>query len=120
MPGDPPPHSGRAPEPDPDPVLRNALREAIVIGLAWAACTAYCCAYSYFYGYIRPGHPLGAADLHPVFGMPSWVFWGIMAPWAVCAVFTFWFAGFVMVDDDLGVDHTPDLEREIREGGHHE
>ena len=58
--------------------------------------------------------------MHPIAGMPSWVFWGIMVPWALCALFTFWFAGFFMADDDLGKDHTPDLERDIREGGHHE
>jgi hypothetical protein len=52
--------------------------------------------------------------------MPSWVFWGVIVPWAVCALFTFWFAGFVMADDDLGKDHTPDLEEEIRTGRRHE
>jgi hypothetical protein len=57
--------------------------------------------------------------------MPSWVFWGIMVPWAACALFTFWFAGFFMTDDDLGEDKTPELEEDIRAaataaGGRHE
>lgn len=105
---------------EPDPVLTNSRREAVIIGLAWLAATAYTCIYSYLYGYIRPGRPLTVADIRPVLGMPSWVFWGIMAPWAACSLFTFWFAGFYMVDDDLGKDHTPELERDIREGGLHE
>ena len=104
---------------DTDPVLRHSRREAIIIGLAWLASTTYCCAYSYFAGYIRPGRPLGREDVQPILGMPSWVFWGIMVPWLACALFTFWFAGFYMADDDLGRDHTNELESDIREGGLH-
>jgi hypothetical protein len=103
-----------------DPVVTNARREAIVIGLAWLAATVYTCAYCYAFGYTRPDAPRVVADIRPVLGMPSWFFWGVMAPWAVCAAFTFWFAGFYMADDDLGSDHTPELESDIREGGLHE
>lgn len=102
-----------------DPVLIHARREALIIGLVWLSCTVYSCSYSYLYGYIRPGHPLGPADIHPVLGMPSWVFWGIIFPWFLCALFTFWFAGFYMADDDLGVDHAAELQADIREGGLH-
>ena len=73
--------------PEPDPVLKNARREAIIIGLVWLAATAYCCVYCYLFGYIRAGQPLGPQDVRPILGMPSWVFWGIMVPWArLCAV----------------------------------
>jgi hypothetical protein len=106
--------------PTEDPVLKNARREAIIIGVAWFAAMTYCCTYCYFFGYIRPGFQPGPADVQPVLGMPSWVFWGIMVPWAVCSLFTIWFAGFVMTDDDLGKDHTAELEANIREGGLHE
>ena len=105
---------------DTDPVLKNARREAIVIGLAWLTSTVYTCTSCYLFGYNRPDRPLGPADVHPVFGMPSWIFWGIMVPWSVCALFTFWFAGWRMADDELGKDHTPELESDIREGGLHE
>jgi hypothetical protein len=104
---------------DTDPVLKNSRREAVIIGLAWLAATTYCCVYSYFFGYIREGRPLGPADIRPVFGVPSWVFWGYLVPWGVSALFTFWFAGFFMSDDDLGSDHTSELESDIREGGAH-
>ena len=99
------------------PVVTHARREALIIGAAWLASTVYSCTYSYLYGYIRPDHPLTAADVNPVFGVPSWFFWGILAPWAACALFTFWFAGFFMADDDLGPDHAGELESDIREGG---
>ena len=79
--------------------------------------TTYCCAYSYWFGYDRPGRVLGPGDVKPVFGVPSWAFWGFLVPWIVCGLFTFWFAGFYMADDDLGRDHTGELESDIREGG---
>jgi hypothetical protein len=108
---------GNALTPKTDPVLRNSRREAIVIALAWLISTVYSCGYCYLFGYSRPDRPLGPQDIHPILGMPSWVFWGIMAPWAVASLFTFWFAGFVMKDDDLGKDHAPELESDLREGG---
>jgi hypothetical protein len=101
-------------------VLKNARREAVVILGAWLASTAYCCAYAYAFGYQRPGKVLGVEQIRPVLGMPSWVFWGVIVPWAACAVFTFWFAGFRMSDDDLGSDHSQELEADIREGGMNE
>ena len=99
-----------------DPVLIHSRREAIIIACVWAAATAYCCIYSYLFGYIREGRPLGKADVHPIFGMPSWFFWGVILPWGVCGVFTLWFVGFVMAEDDLGKDHSEELDDQIRGG----
>lgn len=100
-----------------DPVLKNSRREAIIITVAWFLSTVYCCTYCYFTGYTTSSKPLGMDDVKPILGMPSWIFWGVMAPWFVCSIFTFWFAGFYMIDDDLGKDHTGELEQDIREGG---
>lgn len=88
-----------------------------MILLAWLACTVYCCAYCYFFGYIREGRPLGAEDIRPVMGVPSWFFWGVMAPWVACGVFNVVYAGLFMTDDDLGPDHAGELESDIRERG---
>ena len=87
-----------------DPVVRHARREAILIGLVWGASTLYCCLYSWAFGYTSPEHPLTGKDVRPILGIPSWAFWGYVAPWGVCSAFTFWFAGFYMADDDLGRD----------------
>lgn len=105
---------------DTDSVLKNSRREAIIIGVVWVVSTIYCCAYSYWAGYERPGQKLGPDDVHPIFGMPSWIFWGVIVPWVACSIFIFWFAGFYMSDDDLGKDRTSELEADIREGGLHE
>lgn len=104
----------------PDPVVTNAKREAVIIGLAWLAATAYSCIYCYLFGYTRPDRPLEPEDIKPVLGVPAWFFWGVLAPWSVCAAFTLWFAGWYMADDDLGKDHTRELESDIREAGLHE
>ncbi len=103
-----------------DPTLRNARREAIIIVAVWALVTIYCCVYSYFTGYIRTGKALGLQDVQPVLGMPSWFFWGVIVPWILCTLFTFWFAGIFMTEDDLGSDHAAELESDIREGGEDE
>ena len=100
-----------------DPVLRNARREAILIVTIWLAAAAHCCMVSYLLGYSTPERPLGPADLHFVFGIPGWVFWGYLIPWLVCGILTVVVAGFVMVDDDLGSDHAAELDRDIREQG---
>lgn len=93
-----------------DPVVRNARREGTIIGLVWLASTLYCCFYSWAFGYSSPERPLTIADVRPIWGVPSWAFWGYIVPWGVCAVFTIWFAGFYMTDDDLGVDQFKEPE----------
>jgi hypothetical protein len=98
-----------------DPVLRNARREGWIITAVWLAAAIYCCVYSYIFGYDRPGQVLGQDDLDPVLGVPNWFAFGVMLPWFVCSVFTLVFAGFLMVEDDLGTDHAQELDRDIRE-----
>lgn len=101
--------------PNPDPILKHARREAVVILSAWALCTAYCCTYCYLFGYIRPGRGRGADDLQFVLGIPSWFAWGVLAPWVVCFCFSIIYAGAFMADDDLGSDRADKLERDIRD-----
>ena len=90
------------PDDETDPVLKNSRREAIIIGLAWLAATVYCCGYCYLFGYIRAGRPLGVEDVRPILGMPSWVFWGIMVPWARLRGVHVLVRRVLMADDDLG------------------
>lgn len=97
-------------------VLNNARREAIWIFGAWLCATVYCCGYYAFFGMTRPGEEMGAADVHPILGMPSWFFFGVILPWGVCVLFTVWFAGFRMSDDDLGDDRSGLLQDAIRDG----
>lgn len=100
-----------------DPVLQHARREAILITIIWSAATLYCCLTCYFLGYNRGGHVLGPSDLGPVLGAPRWFFWGVLVPWGVCGALSLGFTGFVMIDDDLGEDHSAELEKDIIEEG---
>lgn len=84
---------------DYDPVFVNARREAIVIFSIWFVCLIWSVPYCYLNGY--PGQ-FDASSFSTTFGVPSWLFWGIAAPWIVANVATIWFCFTFMQDDDLG------------------
>ena len=94
-----------------DPVLRSARREAIVVFLTWLAAMTYTITYCYLNGYNRK-----AESLKFVLGIPDWVFWGILAPWTVCALFSFYFGATFVRDEDLG-EELPEQEDELGLGG---
>lgn len=41
------------------------------------------------------------SGIDPIWGMPRWVFFGILIPWIVGVVLTFWFATYFMKDTNL-------------------
>jgi len=114
-----------------DPVYLNARREAVTaiglftLALAWSVGTFY------FTGYVKPPElPDNADGVHreltlgddprfnapPVsttFGMPTWVFTGILLPWLVIDCVAFWFCYWYMADDDL---EPPDATKEASSG----
>ncbi|HEY3963550.1 MAG TPA: DUF997 family protein [Planctomycetaceae bacterium] len=94
-----------------DPVLRSARREAVVVFVTWLAAMSYTVTYCYLNGYHRP-----AESLKFVFGFPDWVFWGILVPWTVCAVFSLFFGATFVRDEDLG-EELPEQEDELGLGG---
>ena len=49
-------------------------------------------------------------EFSTVWGIPSWLFWGIAVPWLLADVFTLWFCFFYMKDGDLGEDDPPEAE----------
>jgi Protein of unknown function (DUF997) len=82
-----------------DPVLKSARREALIVFATWFVALAYTIGYCALYGYGRK-----LEDLRYVLGFPDWVFWGIVVPWGVCIVFSWFFASVLMTDEDLGED----------------
>ena len=81
-----------------DPVFVHSRREAIVIFCTWLAALAWAVPYCYFNGY----HVAEPENIATVFGVPAWLFWGIVVPWLVADLFTIWFCWRFMKDDDLG------------------
>ena len=85
---------------DYDPIFLNARREAIVIFLIWLVCLLWSVPFCYAYGYPEQ---YDAAEFSTLFGIPTWLFWGIAAPWLLANIATTWFCFAFMKDDDLGV-----------------
>ncbi|MBI1345361.1 hypothetical protein GC163_03650 [bacterium] len=86
-----------------DPLLKSAQREALICGAVWILATAYSVGYSWLYGYRRP-----IESLTYVFGLPDWIFWGVVIPWLACTLFSAWFCLFYMSDEALCEETTPD------------
>lgn len=86
-----------------DLTFLHARREAIIIFLAWCVAMVWSVSVCYWLGYGG-----GAIPLQTIWGVPSWVFWGIALPWVVAVVFSLWFCFGFMVDDDLA-GHSDDL-----------
>ena len=81
------------------PTFLNARREAIVIFCCWAVGLVWAVPFCYFTGYPEVFDP---ANFSTMWGIPTWLFWGIGVPWLVADVFTTWFCFCFMKDDDLG------------------
>jgi hypothetical protein len=79
-----------------DPVLQHSRREAIVALALWLVALIYTVGFCAIYGYGGTDAPLTF-----VLGVPSWVMWGILAPWTVMIVASAWFAFAFMTDDSL-------------------
>jgi len=80
-----------------NPALSSSRREAVISFGIWLAACVYSISVCYRWGYGRD-----AATLTYVLGFPDWVFWGVVAPWAVCTLLCFVMAYFVIQDEDLG------------------
>jgi len=82
-----------------DPTFLHARREAIIVFLVWVVALLWSVPYCYSHGYVSGVTP---DSLEMVWGIPSWIVWGVAVPWLVADVFTTWFCFCYMKDDDLG------------------
>ncbi|MGB7345644.1 MAG: DUF997 family protein [Pirellulaceae bacterium] len=80
----------------PDPIFASSIAELKWILVAWAVSCLWVVGYSVMFGYnIDPD------NLQLVWGMPAWVFWGVLLPWICSTMFTIWFARYRMIDQPL-------------------
>lgn len=98
---------------EPDPTFVNSRREAIVIFCTWVVALIWAVTYCKINGYDIED----PSQIPTTFGIPSWVVWGIGAPWIVADIFTTWFCFRFMRDDELGIagdeehlEHATDVE----------
>lgn len=103
------------PNPNEDPALTNARREAIIATVACVIAMVYTVTYCSLFGYHRT-----VESVRFVWGFPDWVFWGVVLPWAVCVLFGWLFGAFFIRDDDLGEDleGSEDEDFFVKESGH--
>jgi hypothetical protein len=94
-----------------DAAVQTARREAWVVLGIFVSAMVYTVTYCYVSGYDRPPETLTF-----VFGFPDWVFWGILVPWGVCLLLSFWFGHTFMRDADLGISADPAGGEETEEG----
>ena len=80
-----------------DPAVASARREALVVLVLFLVAMFYTVLYCFFSGYHRDPE-----TLRFIFGFPDWVFWGIVCPWGVCLLISYWFGHTYMRDADLG------------------
>jgi len=101
-----------------DATFRHARREAILIFCVWAVALLWAVPYCYFAGFRGNAGPIDPETMPLIWGVPSWCFWGIAAPWLAADVFTVWLCFFYMEDDDLGeAQEGADLAEDVAE--HH-
>lgn len=82
-----------------DPVFRHSRREALAIFLVWLAAALWSLPYCYLNGY---GEAIDPQNLETIMGIPSWVFYGVVAPWLVADVLTIILCFGYIKNDDLG------------------
>lgn len=87
-----------------DPVYLQSRRELGVILILFATFFLWSVGACYWLGYVDPdgSEPV---TVSAIWGMPTWVFWGILVPWLAVDVAALWFCFFYMKDDDLGKSH---------------
>jgi hypothetical protein len=96
----------------PTSTLARSRREALIILTASALALGWAGVVSYLWGYGRDPatltYPLGL-------GIPDWVFWGVVAPWLACNLFTAWLTLGYMQDEQLAAEEAD----AFAEGGGH-
>ncbi|MCH8830620.1 MAG: hypothetical protein IID45_13670 [Planctomycetes bacterium] len=96
-----------------DPIFLNSRREAIVIFCLWLTALVWAVPFCYLNGYIDDYDP---QTFSTTWGIPTWLFWGILVPWIIADIFTTWFCFCYMKDDDVSAAHEgSDVEEKIAE-----
>lgn len=81
-----------------DPQFLQARREMfVVLGLFFAS-FVWTMVVSYLLGY-RTVSPEEVQEPSLIWGMPLWVFWGILVPWMAIDIVAIWFCFYYMKDE---------------------
>ena len=78
--------------------VRQCWKEARFVGWTWLISLVVVCGIIGRFGYLAPGERPEVPLL--VWGMPAWVFWGLLVPWVVLIGVAWWFAACFLKDDE--------------------
>ena len=77
--------------------VTQSLREAKWIMVIWFLSSLWTIGYCWLYSY----EPIDPTRIQTVFGLPSWVFWGVAVPWLLTTLVSILFAIWGIQEDDL-------------------
>jgi magnesium-transporting ATPase (P-type) len=78
--------------------VRQCIKEARFVALTWISALLFCGCWIRYFGYIPPADRPEVPAL--VLGIPSWVVWGLLVPWIALILVTWFFAAFILKDDE--------------------
>ena len=78
--------------------VQQSWREAKLVGWVWVVSLFVVCGIIGRFGYLSPSERPEQAAL--IWGIPAWVFWGLLVPWVVLIGVTLWFAACFLKDDE--------------------
>ena len=84
--------------------VRQCLKEARFVAITWFSALFFCCGWIGYFGYLPPAERPDDPQL--VFGIPAWAAWGLLVPWLLLVVVTWYFAAVVLKDDEP-FEHMP-------------
>ncbi len=77
---------------------QQCWKEAKIVGVIWMSAFIYCSTVLARMGYVPPEQRPRVPSM--IWGVPTWVFWGLFVPWIVLILVTWFFAVFVLKDDE--------------------
>ena len=80
----------------------QCVKEARFVVVTWIITLVYVSVVVGLMGYVPAEHRPDEPSL--ILGVPSWVCWGVILPWFVLIGITWWFAIFLMKDDEPYID----------------
>ncbi|MEM7384345.1 MAG: DUF997 family protein [Verrucomicrobiota bacterium] len=75
--------------------VSQARRETWAILIGWTVFAVWVIGFAAARAYVPPDK-----EVEILFGLPSWVFWGVALPWVFANGFTFWWCCFYFQDED--------------------
>jgi len=76
--------------------FRQSRKELWFMLITWVVFLAWTLGYNSTHAF-----DIEKSGLDPIWGMPRWVFFGILVPWVAGLILTFWFATYFMKDTQL-------------------